>query len=109
MESPMLSFIVNYMSFYRSGEKTRSLTKIAIGRFYTSIDRQLQARGSSPSNTYKFIERIVSSTLPDSSVMSYNLADGALKSLQEEIQVYHEQVDQLASQVKKQQEELSEN
>ena len=34
----------------------------------------------------------MSSTLPDSSVMSYNLADGALKSLREEVQVYHEQV-----------------
>jgi hypothetical protein len=38
--------------------------------------------------------------------MSYSIADGALKSLQAEVQGYQEQVDQLASQVNKQQEEL---
>ena len=31
-----------------------------VGSNYISINRQLQERGSSPSNTYKFIEPIVS-------------------------------------------------
>ena len=104
---PYVEFYRKLHGFLKKWEKTRSLTKIAIGRFYISIDRQLQERGSSPSNTYKFIERIVSSSLPDSSVMSYSIADGALKCLQAEVQGYQEQVDQLASQVNKQQEELS--
>ena len=34
----------------------------------------------------------MSSSLPDSSVMSYNIADVTLKSLQAEVQEFHEQV-----------------
>ena len=49
----------------------------------------------------------MSSSLPDSSVMSYNIADVTLKSLQAEIQVFHEQVHNLSTQVMKQQAELS--
>ena len=103
---PCVEFYRKLHGFLKKWEKTRSLTKIAIGRFYIAIDK-LQERGSSSSNTFKFIERTVSSSLPDSSVMSYtnnSIADGALKSLQAEVQDYQEQVDQLASHVNKQQE-----
>ena len=48
----------------------------------------------------------MSSTLPDTSVMSYNFADGATAT-HSEVQDYHKQVDQLKYQVKEQQEELS--
>ena len=54
-------------------------------------------------NTYKFIERIVSSALPDTAVMSYGTEHG---TLQAEVQDYHEQVDELSSQVKQQEAEL---
>ena len=57
--------------------------------------------------TYKFIERVVSSTLPDTSVMSYNIADVTLKKLQAEVHNFHELVHQLTSQMTKQQAELS--
>ena len=102
---PYVEFYRKLHEFLKKWEKTRSLTKIAIGRFYISIDRQLQERGSSPSNTYKFIERIVSSSLPDTSIMSYS-TDGTPKK-QSDVNGDSEEVDQLASQLKKQQEELS--
>ena len=104
---PYVEFYRKLHEFLKKWEKTRTSTKTSIGRFYITIDRQLQERGSSPSNTYKFIERIVSSTLPDSSVMSYNIFDSTLKNLQLEAQDYHEQVDHLASKVIKQEAELS--
>ena len=104
---PYIEFYRRLHEYLKKWEKTRSSTKISIGRFYISIDRQLQERGSSPSNTYKFIERIVSSTLPDTSVMSYNIADVTLKSLQAEVQDFQQLVHQLTSQMTKQQAELS--
>ena len=61
-----------------------SLTKTAIGKFYLAVDKQLQERRSSPYNTYKFIEQMVSSNVPDSALMSYGL-DKQLGSLQAEI------------------------
>jgi hypothetical protein len=87
---PYVEFYRQLHEFLKKWEKTRSSTKTSIGRFYISIDRQLKERGSSPNNTYKFIERIVSSTLPDTSVMLYNFADGA--SAKSEVQDCHEQV-----------------
>ena len=104
---PYVEFYRKLHEFLKKWEKTRRSTKTSIGRFYISIDRQLQERGSSPSNTYKFIERIVSSSLPDTSIMSYNIADVTLKSLQAEVQDFRELVHQLTSQLIKQQAELS--
>ena len=104
---PYVEFYRKLHEFLKKWEKTRYCTKTAVGRFYIFIDRQLQERGSSPSNTYKFIEQVVSSTLPDTSVMSYNIADVTLKKLQAEVHNFHELVHQLTSQVTKQQAELS--
>ena len=104
---PYVEFYRKLHEFLKKWEKTRTSTKTSIGRFYITIDRQLQERGSSPSNTYKFIERIVSSTLPDSSVMSYNIADVTLRSLQVQVQDFHEQVHNLTTEMTKQQAELS--
>ena len=104
---PYVEFYRKLHEFLKKWEKTRSCTKTSIGRFYISIDRQLQERGSSPNNTYKFIERVVSSTLSDSSIMSYNIADVTLKSLQAEVHDFHELVHQLTSRISKQQAELS--
>ena len=107
MEFHMLNFYRKLHEFLKKWEKTRTSTKTSIGRFYIVIDRQLQERGSSPSNTYKFIDRIVTSTLPDSSVMSYNIANVTLKNLQAKARDYHEQVDYIASHMMKQEAELS--
>ena len=104
---PYVTFYRRLHEFLKKWEKTRSLTTTSIGRFYISIDWQLQERGSSPSNTCKFIERIISSALPDTTVMSYNIADVTLKSLQAEVQNFQEVVHQLTSQMTQQQAELS--
>lgn len=64
---------------------TRTLTKTAIGKFYLVIDGRLQERRSSPYNTYKFVEQLVSSNASDSVPMSYGL-DKQLGNLQAEVQ-----------------------
>ena len=49
-------------------EQTRTANKASLGRFYISIDKQLQERGSTPNNTYLFIEKVEKS---DTVLMPY--------------------------------------
>ena len=82
---PKTEFYRKLHCFLKKWPVSRCLTKTFIGGFYLAIDNQLQERGSTPFNTYKFIERVVSSDTPDSSVMSYGY-DKRPVSLQIEIQ-----------------------
>ena len=77
MESRTSGFTTDYTIEQMRKKKTRNsfFNQTSIGRFYVSID-------SSSSNTYEFIERTVSSTLPD-----------LTKSLQAEVQDF-QQLDQ---------------
>ena len=94
---PNVEFYRKLHLFLKKWSMTRSLTKTAIGKFYLAVDKQLQERRSSPYNTYRFIEQIVSSNVPDSALMSYGL-DKQLGSLQAEIQDCREQVQDLTHQ-----------
>lgn len=47
-------------------------SETSIGKFYLAIDEQLQERRSSPYNTYRFIERLISSNIPDSENLNYS-------------------------------------
>ena len=85
---------------------TRTSTKTSIGKFYLAIDERLQERRSSPCNTYKFIEQLVSSHIPDSAIMSYGL-DKQLGSLQAEVQDCRDTVQDLNIRVQEQQAEIS--
>ena len=82
-------------------------TKTTIGKFYLLIDMQLQARGSSPYNTYKFIECVINSDVPDSSIMTYG-ADQTVGVLQAEVRLCSKLVPELTDKVMKQQAELKE-
>ena len=81
-------------------------SKTAIGRFYLAIDKQLQEKGSSPYNTYKYIELLVTSDVPDTALVSCAF-DRKLDSLQAEIEGCHELVQSLDTQVKEQQAEMT--
>ena len=64
---------------------TRSTTKMVIGQFYIAIDMNLQAKGSRPDNTYRFIERVVTSNHPRCTLMIYGVENVELKALRTEL------------------------
>ena len=78
---PNVAFYRQLHSFLKKWDTTRSLTKTLIGKFYLAIDKQLQERGSTPYNTYRFIDKLASSDVPDMCLMSY----GSDKNLQAEM------------------------
>ena len=57
--------------FLKKCEQTRLATKASLGRFYVSIDKQLQERESTPNNTYLFIEKVVASDRPNTALIPY--------------------------------------
>ena len=57
---------------------------MVIGQFYIAIDMNLQAKGSRPDNTYRFIERVVTSDHPRCALMIYGV-DVELKALRTEL------------------------
>ncbi len=68
---PNIEFYRKLHNFLKKWSKTQSLTKTCIGKFYLSIDVHLQEKGSTPYNTYRFIDQLQSSNIPDTSLMSY--------------------------------------
>ena len=96
---PDVGFYRKLHQFLKKWPVTRTLSKTAIGKFYLVIDGRLQERRSSPYNTYKFVEQLVSSNVPDSVPMSYGL-DKQLGSLQAEVK-------DLNTKVQEQQAEIS--
>ncbi len=99
---PNVEFYRKLHNFLKKWSKTHSLTKTCIGNFYLSIDVHLQERGSTPYNTYRFIDQLQSSNIPDTSLMSYGLD----KKLQAEIHGCHEQYKDLSEKVQEQQTEI---
>ncbi len=102
---PNIEFYRKLHNFLKKWSKTRSLTKTCIGNFYLSIDVHLQERGSTPYNTYRFIDQLQSSNIPDTSLMSYG-SDKKLSYVQAEIHGCHEQYQDLSGEVQKQQAEI---
>ena len=94
--------------FLRKWPVSRSLTKVLIGRLYVCIDPQLYRKGvcSRPDNVYQFIERVALSDRPSPAPMSYGL-DATVKRLHKELSVYSNEVEELSSRAKKQEEELT--
>ena len=68
---PNVEFYRKLHPFLKKWEQTRTANKVSLGRFYISIDKQLQERGSTPNNTYLFIEKVVLSDKSDTVLMPY--------------------------------------
>ena len=79
---PNAEFYRKLHSYLKKWELTCSATKASIGRFYISIDKQLQERGSTPNNTYLFIEKVVCSKKSDTALMPYAITT-QLKAVQQ--------------------------
>ena len=87
---------------------SRSATKTVIGKFYVSIDPELQTKSicTCPDSVYQFIERVASSKKPCSTPMSYGLRV-TIQHLQDEIKGCSTEVQELTTKVCEQEEELS--
>ena len=103
---PAVLFYRKLHPFLKTWSITRSFSKTALGKFYLSIDNQLQARNSSPYNTHRFIERVIGSDLPDAAIMPYG--DKTDTALQAEINSCSKQVQALDEKVVQQQVEIME-
>ncbi len=102
---PNVGFYRMLHPFLKKWSTTQSSTKTSIGKFYLAIDKQLQERGSSPYNTYRFIERFVSSDIPDTAFVPYGF-DKRVGSLQAELGGCYERVQDLGAKVNEQQAEM---
>ena len=82
--------------FLKKWSVTCGTTKVAIGKFYIAIDRNLRER-SRADNVYRFIERVAKSTqLPDE-VMKYDdNSDIHIKSVRVELKQSTEKVETLS-------------
>ena len=102
---PNVEFYRKLHHFLKVWDVTRSSTKTAIGKFYLAIDDHLRERRSTPYDTYRFIEQIVSSNIPDSAVMVYGF-EKQLGHMQGEIQDCRKLIEDLNIKVKEQQDEM---
>ena len=68
---PNVEFYRKLHYFLKRWSKTKAWSKTCIGKFYLSIDASLRERGSTPYNTYRFVDELVCSEIPDTSLMTY--------------------------------------
>ena len=106
-EIPNVEFYRKLHYFLKKWDKTRFLTKTCIGKFYLGVDIHLQERGSTPVNTYKFIDKLASSDVPDTALMSYG-ANKKFSYLQAKIEGFQDQCRSLSDKVEEQEAEIRE-
>ena len=75
---------------------TQCTTKVAIGKFYLAIDKNLQEKGGRPDNVYRYIDRIQVSD-PDELMVYGSLAE--LNAMQVEVKHCTNHVSDLTCQV----------
>lgn len=78
------------------------VTKTAIGKLYCSIDSNLKEKGGRPDNTYRFVERIVSSQHYSEELMLYDTQpakhmSARLKKCSEQVEVLNSECTELRS------------
>ena len=82
---PEIGFYESLHRFLKHWPKTRSAPIVELGKFYIAIDKNLEKKEMRPDNAYRFVERLIASSLPRSNVVSYNLEKSAIKDLQSEL------------------------
>lgn len=107
-EIPIVGFYRKLHHYLKSWPLSRSATKTMIGKFYISIDPELQTKSicTRPDNVYQFIERVASSKKPCSTPMSYGLRV-TIQHLKDKVKGCSTEVHELTTKVCEQEEELS--
>ena len=90
--------------FLKKWPAARITTKVAIGKFYLAIDKNL---GGRPDNVYKYIERVASVSEPDQ-LMSYGCAT-EVRSMRADIKHCTGHVYNMSSQVSELKQQLTES
>ena len=107
-ETPTVGFHRELHNFLKKWPLSCSVTKTAIGKFYTRIDPELRristAGYKQPVSVYHFIEKAVSSNESSSMLMSYPTA---IQHLEIEVSGCVTQIQELSVKVRKQDEELT--
>ena len=96
--TPIVGFYRHLHPYFKKWPLSRT-TKVAIGKYYTAIDANLQTKGSHPYNTYRSIERVAMSDRPQCAKMSYEFEDMELKMLQAEVKESSEHIRKLTTDV----------
>ena len=72
-EVPDYGFYQDMHHFLKKWPRTHKSSKTLIGKFYSTIDINLKSKQLRPDNAYRFIDRLVSSKHPRTSVVKYGL------------------------------------
>lgn len=93
-------------SYLRKWPTSRSATKSAVGNFYTLIDLKFQKTVSSrPDNVFMFVQRVASSSKPDSDMMDYGI-DAKVHHLQSVVREYRGNLEEMTARIEEQEKEL---
>ena len=92
---PEVGFYNNLHNFLKHWPKTRSAPKMEMGKFYIAIDKNLQEKEMRPDNAYRFVEKLVTSSLPRNTVVNYNLEKDKVKVLESEVKQCNDQIQKL--------------
>ena len=97
---PDHGFYQDLHSFMKIWPKSRTAAKTTIGKFYLAIDRNLRIRHSMrPDNAYQFIDRIVSSSQPRTTVIQYGVEE--IEAIKKEVKKYVEDRQKLLDEFEK--------
>ena len=107
---PNILFYQKLHTFLKKWPVTCQSTKVAIGKFYIAIDKNVRERGSRPDNVYRFIERVAKSSESDK-LMTYD--KGAciteLKTMRSELKHCTDHVTSLNREVNELKQQLEES
>ena len=86
------------IEFYRKlhtylKQQQPKLSKVFIGRLYSTIDCNFKEKGSRPDNVYRFVDNIVSSNRPSDDPMLYNIP--VVKSTSSMLKTCSQQIEEL--------------
>ena len=94
---PEIGFYESLHRFLKRWPKTCSAPIVELGKLYIAIDKNLEKKQMRPDNAYRFVEKLVGSSLPRSTVVSYNLEKDTIKDLQSELQQCSDEIQKLTA------------
>ena len=94
---PEKGFYEDLHRYLKCWPKTCSAPIVELGKFYIAIDRSLQEKEMRPDNAYRFIDKLVASTSPRNTTVSYNHEKGAIKELKSDLKQCTDELQKLTA------------
>ena len=93
---PEIGCYENLHNFLKHWPEICSASKVELGKFYIAIDKSLQEKKMRPDNAHRFVEKLVTSSLPRNAVVNHNIEKGTtVKVLESELKQCNEQIQKL--------------